>query len=34
MSLQHACEVGLARDSDVLASLVNVNTNKVVEDPM
>jgi hypothetical protein len=32
MSLQHACEVGLARDFDVLAPLVNVNTIKAVED--
>jgi hypothetical protein len=34
MSLQHACEVGLASDFDVLASLVNVNTIKAVEDPL
>jgi hypothetical protein len=31
MSLLHACEIGLTRDFDVLASLVNVNTIKALE---
>jgi hypothetical protein len=31
MSLLYACDVGLARDFDVLASLANVNTIKAVE---
>jgi hypothetical protein len=34
MSLQYACEVGLARDYDVLASLVYVNSMKSVEDSL
>jgi hypothetical protein len=32
MSLQHARGSGLARDFDILASLVNVNKIKAVED--
>jgi hypothetical protein len=34
MSLQHACKVGLTRDFDVLASLVNVNSMKAVKDSL